>query len=187
VTVVQGAPVDISWQVSDGVTAPVDVQLVQGTRVVPLASKVPTPAGGTGTVRVSPALTAAPGTWSLRVRSSASALVSGSALGAVTLVRPTLAATAPTSGATWRHGTSVNLAWQLSGGAAVPVRAQLLRGTTVVATPASSGVTAAGGAGSASWTVPATLPAGSYVLRLRPVATASSNAVESTVSLTVGP
>jgi hypothetical protein len=128
-----------------------------------------------------------PGAYAVRVRASATGLVAGTPLGGVTLVRPTLSATAPGAAAQWAPGSTVTVSWQLSGGAAVPVRVQLLRGTSVVASPVLSGATAVGGAGSASWTVPAALPVGSYVLRLRPVATASTSAVEATVALTVGP
>jgi hypothetical protein len=137
-------------------------------------------------VRWTPPLSLPPGSdYRIRVRATGSTTVLSTSDALHTLRLPTLSATSPTAGATWARGSTVTLGWQVSDGVAAPVKAQLVQGTKTWATVVASGVTAPGGAGTATWTVPATLPAGAYTLRLRPVATAGNASIESTVAITV--
>jgi hypothetical protein len=178
-----GSATTLQWAFTGTATAPVKLELVRGTKATVLASSVPTAADGTGSYTVRPAQTLLLASdYRLRVTATSNAAVTATSTGLVELRRPTLAVTS--AAAPWTTGGYVSIDWQFSDAASTTVRAQLLRGTTVVAT-LPAGATNGTGAGTVTWKVPSALAAGSYTLRLRPSATASTAAVEAQQAVTV--
>jgi hypothetical protein len=176
-----GVPVDLTWQWSDTVQANVTLQLVRPGRVTVLAANLKSASDGSGTYRWTPAAALIPASdYTLRAVASASTAVT-STPAALDLSRPTISLTAPS---TLTTGVVAAISWQYSGAATLPVRVDLLRGTTVAASATTNGATVSG-AGSVNWTVARTLTAGSYSLRIRPVALASSDAVQDVLAVTV--
>ena len=118
-----GVPVDLAWSWSDGVTAPVTVQLLRGTAVVGMAT------GTSATsLRWTPPMTLAPASdYRIRVSATAATKVTATSAFTVTVVRPTVALTATAV----RSGSPTTLSWQFSEAVVAPVRVDLLRGTTL--------------------------------------------------------
>jgi hypothetical protein len=122
----------------------------------------------------------APGNYQFEAASAVNAAIVHRT-GDVAVTRPTLAASGATSVA---RGQTATLSWAFSGGAAAPVRIELVLGTKVVV--ASTGAaTAATGSGSFVYKAPTTLVAGTYTVRIRPSALATSTVVMGTKTLTV--
>ena len=81
----------------------------------------------------------------------------------VTVDGPTVAVATPAS---WQRGTSVTATWTYTRWTGTTAKVELLRGTTVVATLAAAAPQTAG-AGSTTWTVPATMTlAATYSVRV---------------------
>ena len=178
---VAGARVTVSWTLSDGAVAPVRVRLLQGTRVVAtVTSNGVTAAGGTGSVVYRLPVNLVPGAYAFDVAPAAN-LSLVAATGAVTTTRPGLSVSGATSVA---RGQTATISWSFTDGAAVPVKIELVQGTRVVLVK-SGAVTADAGTGSFAYRAPATLIAGSYTVRIRPVLLATSTAIQATGPFTV--
>jgi hypothetical protein len=66
--VVRGQTATVSWTFSDGASAPVRIDLVQGTRVVLVKNGAVTAADGTGSFAYRAPTTLAAGAYTLRIR-----------------------------------------------------------------------------------------------------------------------
>jgi hypothetical protein len=178
---VAGAPVTVSWAFTDGAVAPVKVRLLQGTKAVAtVTASGPTAADGTGSFVYRLPINLAPGNYQLEAAATVNAAMVDRT-GDIAVTRPTLAAAGATSVV---RGQTAALSWTFSGGAAAPVRIELVLGTKVIV--ASSGAaTATTGTGSFVYKAPTTLAAGTYTVRIRPSALATSTAVMGTKTLTV--
>ena len=155
------------------------LELLAGT-ARPLVLLASTPlVSGTATVRL-PASIATNLTYRLRLT------VVGNPL--LTATGDELVATLPTLTFTEAGdvtaGQAATIGWAFSDDSAVPVVVELVSGVRVV-TRVATAPTGAGGIGSYAWKVPATLPGGSYTLRVRPSTTATSDRIQGTSALTV--
>ena len=178
---VSGAPVTVSWAFTGNAAPAVRVRLLQGTRLVAtVTASGATGADGTGSVSYRLPVTLEPGSYRFDVTPTA-ALTMLQYSGAVTVTRPTLSVGGATSVV---RGQTATVSWAFTGGAAVPVKIELVQGTRVVLIR-SGAVTAADGTGSYVYRAPTTLAVGSYTVRVRPVLLAASTAIEATGSFTV--
>ncbi|MCW2701415.1 MAG: hypothetical protein JWQ45_2950 [Blastococcus sp.] len=178
---VAGAPVTVSWAFTDGAAAPVKVRLLQGTRVVAtVTAGGVTAADGTGSVTYRLPVNLAAGNYQFDVSAAANATIVAKT-GAVPVTLPTLAASGAASAV---RGQTATISWTFSDGAAVPVRIDLVQGTTVVLVK-SGAVTANDGTGSFAYKAPTTLAAGTYTVRIRPVLLSTSAAIQGTRTFTV--
>ena len=178
---VAGAPVTVSWAYTDGAVAPVKIRLMQGTRAIStLTSAGRTLADGTGSLVYRLPINVLPGSYQFEVSAAANAAVMDTT-GDVPVTRPTLAASGAT---TVVRGQTATLSWAFSDGAVAPVKVELVMGTRVVLVT-GAGVTAANGTGSFVYKAPATLPVGTYTVRIRPTLLATSTVVVGAGTLTV--
>jgi hypothetical protein len=178
---VAGAPVTVSWAFTDGAAAPTKVRLLQGTKVVAtVTSTGVTAADGTGSVSYRLPINLAPGDYQFDVAAAANAAIVAKT-GNVPVTQPTLTASGATSVA---RGQTATISWSYSAGASAPVRIDLVQGTNVILVK-SGAVTAVDGTGSFAYKAPTTLPAGTYTLRIRPAALATSAAIQATRTFTV--
>jgi hypothetical protein len=178
---VVGNNVTVSWSFSDGVVTPVRVRLMQGaTAVATVSGSAPTNANGTGSLTYRLPINLAAGTYRFEVSAAGNtAIVRTTTDVPVTL--PSLTSSGATSVVL---GQTATISWAFSGGAVAPVQIDLVQGGTVV-TVTTAGSTTTTGTGSIVWRAPTTLARGSYTLRIRPTALATSATIEGTRAFTV--
>lgn len=178
---VAGGLATVHWAFTDGAVAPVRIRLLQGTRVVlTLTSSGVTAADGTGSLSYRLPITLLAGDYRFDVAPSANPAITA-ASGTVPVTLPSLAVSGAASVA---RGQTATISWSFTAGAAVPVRIDLVQGSTVVLVR-SGAVTAADGTGSFAYRAPTTLAVGAYTLRIRPALLATSGTVQATRSFTV--
>jgi hypothetical protein len=178
-TWVAGGARIITWENTGTPGTALKVELVHpAARPLTLVASTPV-AAGSATVRL-PASIATNLTYRLRLTVVGNPLLTATGE-ELTATLPTLSVTEP--GAV-TAGQPATVGWAFSEDSAVPVVVELLSGVRVF-TRVATAPTGAGGVGTYTWKVPATLPGGSYTLRVRPSTTATSDRIQGTSDLTV--
>lgn len=158
-SVVSGQDASITWSYSGPVPVPVRVQLLRDGVVVATPSPAAPTAAGTGTLIWPVPATLPDGDYQLRATPTLPGLPG--ALVALHVTGPTVAISSPSA---WTRATTVTATWSVTRWTG-PVRVELLSGTRTAAVLTTTGQPDATGTGTTTWTVPSTLPAGTYTLR----------------------
>jgi hypothetical protein len=163
--VTAGQPATVGWAFSEGSAVPVLVELLSGLRVVSRVASVPTPPDGIGIYTWRVPATLPGGSYTLRIRPTSTATsdrIQGTS--AVEVTGPTVEIASPSDGS-WARGSTQGIAWTTASYAGTTAKVELLSGTRVVKVVAAA-APMTGASGSVSLTVPSSLPAGSYTVRV---------------------
>jgi hypothetical protein len=169
----QGSGYAITWT-STGVSGPVAIKLrLANAPDAPPVLDIVASMGNTGTYTWPVPASVPAGAYVIRVRTVADSplVYDDSDAFLIKACQPpagTITVTAPAPGAEWCQGSSYAITW-MSSDVAGPMSIKLYQAGVPNAPPVLDIVANTGNAGTYTWPVPASVPAGAYLVRVRPV------------------
>jgi C1A family cysteine protease len=98
-----------------------------------------------------------------------------------------ISVTAPAGGESWQTGTAHAISWAYTGNPGASVKLDLLNSGAVFATISASASIGSNGSGSYNWTVPASLAAGSYQIRVSGTSNAAVSGTSNAFTVSAAP